>query len=143
MNFGEMALLEQTIRSASVYADTAVTCRVIETDAFNALAQQVQQLKIILLENLSSDLVNKLRRATKWIARWREVDVGMPTIPFGGLTAHGNSIQTGATSRLQASYRGQDLNRFLNSRGCERWYCFGASTCAPSCAAACHGQRGS
>lgn len=68
MNFGEMALLGQTTRSASVYADTDVICRVIETEAFNQLAERVPQLKIRVLENLSNDLANKLRRATKWIA---------------------------------------------------------------------------
>lgn len=68
MNFGEMALLGQTTRSASVYADTEVICRVLETAEFNKLAEQVPQLKIGVLENLSNDLANKLRRATKWIA---------------------------------------------------------------------------
>lgn len=67
MNFGEMALMGQTTRSASVYADTEVICRVMETDEFNKLTQEVPQLKISLLENLSNDLANKLRRATKWI----------------------------------------------------------------------------
>jgi glutaminase len=68
MNFGEMALLGQTTRSASVHADTAVICQVLETDDFNRLAEQIPQLKIRLLENLSNDLAHKLRRATKWIA---------------------------------------------------------------------------
>lgn len=68
MNFGEMALLGQTTRSASVHADTRVVCRVVETDEFNKLAEEAPQLKISLLENLSNDLANKLRRATKWIA---------------------------------------------------------------------------
>jgi glutaminase len=68
MNFGEMALLGQTTRSASVYADTEVICRVMETRAFNELARELPQLKISLLENLSNDLAGKLRRATNWIA---------------------------------------------------------------------------
>ncbi|MNY03492.1 hypothetical protein D3C86_1361150 [compost metagenome] len=34
-------------------------------------------------------------------------------------------------------------NSFSSPRGWERQYCFGASTLAPSLAAACHGQRGS
>jgi glutaminase len=68
MHFGEMALLGQTTRSASVYADTEVLCRVMETGAFNKLAEQVPQIKIRLLENLSNDLAHKLRRTTKWIA---------------------------------------------------------------------------
>lgn len=68
MNFGEMALMGQTMRSASVYADTEVICRVMETEEFNQLAEQMPQLKINLLENLSSDLANNLRQANKWIA---------------------------------------------------------------------------
>lgn len=68
MSFGEMALLGQTTRSASVYADTQVVCRVMKTDDFNQLAAEFPQLKISLLENLSYDLANKLRRATEWIA---------------------------------------------------------------------------
>ncbi len=35
------------------------------------------------------------------------------------------------------------LSHALKARGCERQYCFGARTWAPSFAAACHGQRGS
>lgn len=68
MSFGEMALLGQTTRSASVYADAEVVCRVLNTDDFNRLAQEFPQLKISLLENLSGDLAKKLRRATEWIA---------------------------------------------------------------------------
>ena len=68
MNFGEMALMGQTTRSASVYADTEVICRVMETDEFNQLSEQVPQLKINLLENLSTDLANNLRQANRWIA---------------------------------------------------------------------------
>lgn len=68
MNFGELALLGQTARSASVYADTEVVCYVLESGAVNALAENIPQLKIHLLENLASDLASKLRRATKWIA---------------------------------------------------------------------------
>jgi glutaminase len=68
MNFGEMAMLGQTTRSADVYADTDVVCRVLETEEFNRLATQLPELKIRVLENLSSDLATKLRRATQWIA---------------------------------------------------------------------------
>ena len=68
MNFGEMVLLGQTTRSASVYADTDVTCRILESAAFNRLAEQTPALKIIMLENLAKDVTNKLRRATQWIS---------------------------------------------------------------------------
>ena len=67
MNFGEMALMGQTTRSASVYADTDVACFVMETEEFNQLAEQVPQVKIHLLENLSNDLANYLRQAHRWI----------------------------------------------------------------------------
>ena len=68
MNFGEMTLLGKPTRSASVFADGKVVCNLISTDGFNALAENYPQLKITLLENLSSDLAGKLRRATDWIA---------------------------------------------------------------------------
>ncbi|MCU0843197.1 MAG: hypothetical protein MUC79_15995, partial [Thiobacillaceae bacterium] len=68
MNFGEMVLLGQTTRSASVYADTEVKCQILDADAFNQLASQTPQLKILLLENLARDMATKLRRATQWIS---------------------------------------------------------------------------
>jgi len=68
MNFGEMVLLGSTNRSASVYADTLVKCRIVEAGQIDLLAQQTPQLKIILLENLAKDMAHKLRGATQWIA---------------------------------------------------------------------------
>ena len=68
MEFGEMALLGQTTRSASVYADTAVTCRILESANLDKISDQVPLLKIALLENLARDMANKLRGANQWIA---------------------------------------------------------------------------
>lgn len=68
MNFGEMSLLGQTKRSASVHADTEVECRVLDTRELDALEEQAPRLKIVLLENLARDMAAKLRRATQWIA---------------------------------------------------------------------------
>jgi CRP-like cAMP-binding protein len=68
MNFGEMVLLGQTTRSATVIADTAVRCRILEASDYNRLAEQMPRLKITLLENLSRDMADKLLRATQWIA---------------------------------------------------------------------------
>jgi glutaminase len=68
MEFGEMALLGQTTRSASVYADTEVRCNVLEAGDFGTIADEVPLLKIRVLENLSSDLANRLRGANQWIA---------------------------------------------------------------------------
>lgn len=68
MEFGEMALLGQTTRSASVYADTDVRCLVLEVDEIERLAAQAPQLKITLLQNLARDLANRLRGANQWVA---------------------------------------------------------------------------
>ena len=68
MNFGEMVLLGQTTRSATVVADGDVRCRILEAGDFNRLAEQAPQLKIALLENLNRDLAEKLRRTTQWVS---------------------------------------------------------------------------
>lgn len=68
MNFGEMVLLGQTTRSATVYADTEVRCSILESGDFERISNQAPQIKIILLENLARDMADKLRRATHWIA---------------------------------------------------------------------------
>jgi len=68
MNFGEMVLLGQTTRSATVTADSEVRCHILKVDDFNRLSEQAPQLKIILLENLTKDMADKLRRATQWIS---------------------------------------------------------------------------
>ena len=68
MSFGEMVLLGQTTRSATVVADCAVSCRVLEADDIDRLARDAPMLRIVLLENISRDMAEKLRRATQWIA---------------------------------------------------------------------------
>ena len=68
MEFGEMALLGHTTRSASIYADTEVRCRILEADDFGEIADDAPLLKITVLENLASDMANRLRGANQWIA---------------------------------------------------------------------------
>jgi glutaminase len=68
MEFGEMALLGQTSRSASVYADTEVRCRILEAGDFGRITDAVPLLKITVLENLARDMANRLRGANQWIA---------------------------------------------------------------------------
>ena len=68
MNFGEMALLGQTTRSASAHADTEVKCRVLDIGDFNRIADEHPLLKITLLENLARDMAGRLRAANQWIA---------------------------------------------------------------------------
>jgi glutaminase len=67
MSFGEMTLLGQTTRSASVHADTDVECRILSIADIDYLANHAPQLKFALLENLARDIASKLRRATQWI----------------------------------------------------------------------------
>ena len=68
MEFGEMALLGQTTRSASVYADTDVSCRVLDAQDFARLAEAVPELRITVLQNLATDMAERLRGANRWIA---------------------------------------------------------------------------
>jgi len=68
MSFGEMVLLGQTTRSATVVADCDVSCRVLEADDIDRLARDAPMLRIVLLENISRDMAEKLLRATQWIA---------------------------------------------------------------------------
>jgi len=68
MNFGEMALAGQSLRSASVHAETELRCRILNVDEFNRIADEFPALKVTLLQNLARDLASKLRGATQWIA---------------------------------------------------------------------------
>lgn len=68
MVFGELALLGQTARSASVFADTAVQCRVMEASALERISSREPLLKITLLENLGREMAAKLRANMQWIS---------------------------------------------------------------------------
>jgi len=68
MEFGELALLGQLTRSASVYADTEVRCRVLEAADFGRIADEAPLLKIAVLQNLARDMASRLRGANEWIA---------------------------------------------------------------------------
>jgi len=68
MEFGEMALLGQTTRSASVYADTEVRCRILEAGDFARISDAAPLLKVTVLQNLATDMANRLRGANQWIA---------------------------------------------------------------------------
>jgi glutaminase len=68
MEFGEMALVGHTTRSASVFADTDVRCRVLDLDAWTRLTQAQPALRIAVVENLAKELAARLRGANQWIA---------------------------------------------------------------------------
>lgn len=63
MAFGEMAVVERSTRSATVVADTPVTCDVLTLAALDALTATHPAIKIQLLENLCRGLSRKLRKA--------------------------------------------------------------------------------
>ena len=68
MEFGEMALVGQTTRSASVFADTDVRCRILDLRSWAELAGAQPLLRIAVLENLARELASRLRGANQWIA---------------------------------------------------------------------------
>jgi len=68
MTFGEMTLLGQSTRTATVRADTAVKYRILKGADLDTLARQRPQLKITLLVKLASLLANKLKRANDLVA---------------------------------------------------------------------------
>jgi glutaminase len=68
MEFGEMALLGQTTRSASVFADTEVRCRVLDLASWTRLAETRPALRIAVVENLAKELASRLRGANQWIS---------------------------------------------------------------------------
>ena len=67
MNFGELVLLGQCTRTAMVHAESETRCRVLAMDDLNTLAQELPDLKIAILKNLSLDLADKLKHATQMI----------------------------------------------------------------------------
>jgi glutaminase len=68
MNFGEMILLGQLSRSASVFADTEVKCRVLRAADLSRLSSEEPLLRIRLLENLARDLAHKLIPTTQLVS---------------------------------------------------------------------------
>ena len=58
----------QTTRSASIYADTEVRCRILEARDFGRISDEAPLLKVTVLTNLARDLANRLRGANQWVA---------------------------------------------------------------------------
>jgi glutaminase len=62
MTFGEMALLDQSPRSAQVVADTDVECDVLQMKDFEQLGQNHPHIKMVLLRNLALRLSRNLKK---------------------------------------------------------------------------------
>jgi glutaminase len=67
MSFGEMALLGQSARSASVFADSGVRAWALRAADLDQLRAEHPDIMINVLRNLSFDLAQKLRQANKMI----------------------------------------------------------------------------
>ncbi len=65
--FGEVALLDTEVRSASVRADEELVCYVLEHETFQQLALSHPGIAVTLLRNLGRELSNRLRRANRVI----------------------------------------------------------------------------
>ena len=65
--FGEVALLDTEVRSASVQADEELVCYVLEQEVFEQLARSDPAIAVALLRNLGRELSNRLRRANRVI----------------------------------------------------------------------------
>ena len=65
--FGEVALLDTEVRSASVQADEELVCYVLEHEVFHQLIESHPGIAVTLLRNLGRELSNRLRRANRVI----------------------------------------------------------------------------
>jgi SulP family sulfate permease len=65
--FGELALLDQEARSATVEADEELVCYVLAHASFMTLTQNNPSIAIKLLTNLGRELSSRLRRANRTI----------------------------------------------------------------------------
>jgi glutaminase len=68
MSFGEMALIEETTRSATVRADTDIECYSMRLDAFERVSGSYPRVKVVFLANLARSLSRKLRQANRTIS---------------------------------------------------------------------------
>lgn len=67
--FGEIALLDEQPRSATVTADEDLVCYVLTEDAFRTPVRAHQGVAITILRNLGRELSQRLRRATAMISQ--------------------------------------------------------------------------
>ena len=65
--FGEVALLDTEVRSASVEVDEDLVCYVLEHEVFQQLTDSHPGIAVALLRNLGRELSNRLRRTNRVI----------------------------------------------------------------------------
>jgi CRP-like cAMP-binding protein len=62
--FGEMALMDDDVRSASVFALTAAECYVIRKDDFERLCETNPQIGYYVIREIARSLAGRLRKTT-------------------------------------------------------------------------------
>jgi sulfate permease, SulP family len=67
--FGEVALLDEEPRSATVTADEELVCYVLDDTCFRSLTREHPSIAIKLLTNLSRELSRRLRKANAMISQ--------------------------------------------------------------------------
>jgi CRP-like cAMP-binding protein len=65
--FGELAILDEGVRSATVVADTELVCRTLTTSNFAALSAKSPSIAIRLLAAIARELSGRLRTANRTI----------------------------------------------------------------------------
>ncbi len=65
--FGEVALLDTEVRSASVEVDDDLVCYVLEHEVFQQLSDSHPGIAVTLLRNIGRELSNRLRRSNRVI----------------------------------------------------------------------------
>ncbi|MGZ5006692.1 MAG: Crp/Fnr family transcriptional regulator, partial [Methylobacter sp.] len=68
MSFGEVVILGQTYRTATVLADSNVKCWVLQATDLDRLADTRPKMKITILNNLAVLLAEKLKQANGMVA---------------------------------------------------------------------------
>jgi CRP-like cAMP-binding protein len=64
---GELAILDEGVRSATVVADTELVCRTLTTSNFAAVSAKLPSIAIRLLAAIARDLSGRLRTANRTI----------------------------------------------------------------------------
>ncbi len=65
--FGELAILDEGLRSATVVADKELVCRTLTTSDFTALSKTSPEVAIRLLAAIARELSGRLRTANRTI----------------------------------------------------------------------------
>ena len=62
MAFGEMALLDESPRSATVTADTEVECDILKIDDFKKFRESHPHIMLVIMRNLALGLSRNLKK---------------------------------------------------------------------------------